>query len=95
MTFLCPGIINTIIIDLYNKIIKVIAYTDDVVILESEIFSNALNDKCNTLNLLSYWTPNNDLVVNTRKGTALFTSKTMTTSFKLPQLLLNFSLKLC
>ena len=81
-------VINSILIDLDRKGIKVVAYADDVVILVSGLFPDVISDIMSTaLGLLDNWATVSGLGVNPSKTElVLFTTKTKIPSFKLPRL---------
>ena len=77
--------INTILCELDDKGVKVVAYADDVVIMVSGLFLNVISDIMSTaLNTLSNWAKECGLGVNLGKTElVLFTTKTKIPSFRL------------
>ena len=81
-------VVNTILMELGNRGIKVVAYADDVVILLSGMFPDVISDiMSGALVLLSNWATDSGLGVNPSKTElVLFTTKTKIPSLNLPRL---------
>ena len=81
-------VINSVLIELGNRGVKVVAYADDVVILVSGMFLDVISDiMTSALKTLSDWATGSGLGVNPSKTElVLFTTKTKIPGFRLPRL---------
>ena len=81
-------VIDSVLVELDKRGVKVVAYADDVVILVSGMFLDIISDiMTNALNSLSVWPTHSGIGVNPSKTElVLFTRKTKIPAFRLPRL---------
>ncbi|GBP07842.1 Retrovirus-related Pol polyprotein from type-1 retrotransposable element R1 [Eumeta japonica] len=84
--------VNSILVELDSRGVRVVAYADDMVILVSGLFPDVISDiMSDALPLVSHWATSCGLGLSPQKTElVLFTTRTKVPGFRLPQLDPNF-----